>query len=126
MDVFYIIVSVVAIVLLIVFLTYIGIVMKYSKNATGTNVFPPQASDCPDYWEVFNNKCKIPKAGTRNYGSMNGSAINGTPGYSPSEGTIDFKDAAWSSSGTAICNKKKFANKFGLVWDGVSNYNGCK
>lgn len=125
MDVFYIIVSVVAIVTLIVFLTYIGIVMRYSKKASGKNEYPPQYSDCPDYWSVFNNKCQIPQGGTRNYGSINPARLSSVPGYNSGEGTIDFNDPGWATNGSAICNKKKFANTFGIVWDGVSNYNGC-
>ena len=127
MDVFYIIVSVTALVILIVFLTYIGIVMTHNKKATGQNEYPPQYSECPDYWTVYNNNCLVPQQGTRNYGGINPSSLNSVPGYNSADNTIDFNHNGWTTQGgSAICNKRRFANSFNIMWDGVSNYNGCQ
>lgn len=127
MDVFYIIVSVTALVTLIVFLTYIGISMTYRKKATVENPYPPIKSSCPDYWSMYNGKCLIPNYGTRNTGGLTQSSASNVIGYNGQDNTIDFNDSRWATSGgTAICNQKKFANMAGITWDGVSNYNGCK
>ena len=54
-------------------------------------------------------------------------AITYTPGYSYDISDnvisqfIDFSDPKWKG----ICDKKKWANENGIVWDGVSNYNSC-
>ena len=45
-----------------------------------------------------------------------------TPGYDEMGNTIDFDDAKWY---TGPCMKKKWANQYNIVWDGVSNYNDC-
>jgi len=127
MDVFYIIVSVTALVTLIVFLTFIGIKMTHNKTATADNPYPPTKSSCPDYWTMYNGRCLVPSYGTRNTGSITQSSVNLIPGYRSQDNTVDFNDPKWTSiGGTAICNQKKFANMSGIVWDGVSNYNGCK
>ena len=34
---------------------------------------------------------------------------------------IDFSDSKW----TGECDKRKWANENGIVWDGISNYNSC-
>jgi len=126
MDVFYIIVSVTALVTLIVFLTFIGIKMRYGKKSTADNAYPPTKSSCPDYWTMYNGKCLVPNYGTRNSGTITQSSVNKIPGYNPQDNTIDFNSSAWATTGsTSICNQKKFTSMTGISWDGVSNYNGC-
>ena len=55
------------------------------------------------------------------------SEITNTPGYSNMMSDneivqyIDFSNPAW----TGVCDKKKWANENGIVWDGISNYNSC-
>jgi hypothetical protein len=64
--------------------------------------------------------------GSPMYGAM---ALDGnsTPGLnSLPPGSIDFKNKDWSKGGTnALCNQKAWANSANVMWDGVSNYNGC-
>jgi hypothetical protein len=39
---------------------------------------------------------------------------------------VDFNDKSWSSLGLSrVCQKQKWANMYGIQWDGVSNYNSC-
>lgn len=128
MDIFYIIVLSVAVMLLILVLTYIGIKMVYNKNAAG-NTFPPSYSPCPDYWKTDSNgRCVVPSAGATNRGV--GSASTGSydfaPGYSSSPiQSIDFTAAGWTNNGSSICSKRTWANNNNIVWDGITNYNGC-
>jgi hypothetical protein len=125
MDIFYVIVLSVAVVLLIIILTFIGIKMANNKTTEGTNSFPPQYATCPDYWQVNSDgTCAIPASGGRNYGSINPN--NPSPvGYDSSKKSINFNASGWAATGTSICNQKAWANSNGVTWDGVSNYNGC-
>jgi hypothetical protein len=142
MELFYIIVTVIAIVFLILILTVIGILMRYQNKST---VFPPVANDCPDFWTIAENgtKCKIPTSTQKNVGSLYDSnnsikikyetssafpmytpGTNGTLNISPN--IIDFKNETWSSQGkTAVCAQKQWADNWGITWDGVTNYNSC-
>ena len=135
MDIFYIIVLSIAIILLILLLTYIGIQMN--SAGTKTAPYPPTKSTCPDYWTIDSDgKCNVPTTG-RNIPSesltvASGSSVSGaqTPGYTSTSTskTIDFSKSAWSSYGglgSELCGQKLWANTNGIMWDGVSNYNGC-
>lgn len=126
MDLFYIIVLGIALVLLIIILAFIGIGM--TKNPGTGSMWPPVASTCPDYWKVDpTNKdyCIIPGKGTRNSGTIyRGDNIDSnfetTNGYDKVNKRINFSDPYFIA-----CNKQKWAKKWGVFWDGYSNYNGC-
>jgi hypothetical protein len=134
MDSFQIIVLSIATVTLILILTIIGIALKKMKNKV---VYPPIANQCPDYWQVSadGTSCTIPLQGKSNTGSIyDGASIpfsstpgatNYVPGFNTSNATINFKDAGWSAGKTSTCNQLDWANKYKIVWDGVSNYNSC-
>jgi hypothetical protein len=121
MDTFYIIVLSIAVVLLILILTFVGIMMKRQDSAT---VFPPTVNTCPDFWTVDAGKCTIPIIGSPNALASNPTDQNVAP-YA-SGGKIDPNNPLWAINGSAICNQRKWANSAGISWDGVSNYNGCK
>ena len=136
MDLFYIIVLSVATILLILLLTYIGILMRNAKTSSNGDIFPPVANSCPDYWGASPSdpsSCNIPRnvAGVKNIGSIydiNGLTLNDTNtiGYDRGKNLINFNDTRWSSGGkTAVCGQKEWANKYNIMWDGVSNYNSC-
>jgi len=122
MDIFYIIVLSVAVMLLILILTYIGIKMVYNRNTSG-NTFPPSFSPCPDYWQTDSaGHCVVPSSTATNRGAGTYTSSN-TPGYS--DGNIDFTASAWTTNGSSICSKRTWANSNNVVWDGITNYNGC-
>lgn len=122
MDIFYIIVLSVAIMLLILLLTYIGIKMVYNRNAAG-NTFPPSYSPCPDYWKTDGNgRCSVPGTQSTNRGTGTYTSTN-TPGFNNT--SIDFTAAGWTTNGSSICSKRTWANSNTVVWDGITNYNGC-
>jgi hypothetical protein len=148
MELFYIVVTVVAILFLIIILTLIGIAMRYQDKNT---IFPPLANDCPDFWTIASDgkSCTIPSKDKRNVGMLYNkvdnsillksatSDSNGSysfPVYTPgtngnltaAASTINFSNEAWNAQGkTAICSKKKWAMNWGISWDGVTNYNSC-
>jgi len=133
MDIFYIIVLTVATIILILMLTYIGIQMRNKTGTSGT--YPPVATMCPDYWQVANDgiSCNIPASkNSKNAGTLyNGDALlittSTTPGYNSGNVTINFTDKGWTSTTgkTSVCAQKQWASTNNLMWDGVSNYNGC-
>lgn len=131
---FYGIVLSIAIILLILILTYVGLTMQNTSNSK--IVFPPVEAKCPDYWDFNGNACVIPAVGSVNLGSIydtTGSLIlndintYGMTGNSVSSNSyIDFTTPDWSSQGlSGVCQKQKWASIYGIQWDGVSNYNSC-
>lgn len=131
MDYFYIIVSSVLVIFLIIILTYYGIVLQ--KKMKGNTAYPPQPpAQCPDYWSLDDDgKCNIPAVGRKNSGSIyNGTTIdltgNTTFGLNDDNTKIDFKNSSWSAGATsALCKQKDWSKKYNVMWDGVTNYNGC-
>ena len=129
METFYLIVLTIAIVLLIIILTYIGL---YGLRPDTKPAFPPVKYDCPDYWkkDAATGGCVIPGAGEPNLGNIDINTpnsdfkISDTPGYN-SANVIDFEHAGWSANGSARCEQKKWAIEAGVVWDTVTNYNQC-
>lgn len=142
MDSFYIIVSIIAFIVLIMILTLVGISTS-TQIKYGTS-FPPIVNICPDYW-TYNKDisgCIIPKMNDVNSGSIynkdgNIALNNGnTPGlkqlssngeFLGSSGwAIDFNDSEWNKGGvTSVCNQKVWSNTFSIMYDGTSNYNSC-
>ena len=127
-DPFYTYLLVIACIILIIMLTYLGITLSYSNTKQS---FPPISATCPDYWDVITDSngvvgCKIPNRGDKNYGS--GTYPSTTRGYTVYNGKklINFNDIAWTNNGNgAICNKQKWAIQNKIEWDGVTNFNGC-
>jgi len=126
METFHTIVLSIAVVVLILILTVVGIMLNNKKY--DNSVFPPIKNSCPDYWTVGNVETQSCTYSTKNTGKDTTWQVNDvshTPGWSAS--TVAFSDAGWTSSGgTALCNMKKWSNNNNISWDGVSNFNGCK
>jgi len=120
MDIFYIVVSSIAIILLILILTVIGIMMK-SQNAI-TN-YPPYQSQCPDYWGVnADGTCQQPASDNRinnlptSYRAASDDTLNKAKTSGPTIGpyTFDF-------SKNSICDNMAWTKRWSIQWDGVSN-----
>lgn len=124
METFYLIVIGIAIVVLILILTFVGLLMQTGKKNV---VYPPIANTCPDGWAIDGSYCEIPVTGSPNMNGKSRSTLSGTFPSGVVNGTkFDPNHAGWMSSGkTAICEQKKWANKNNILWDGVSNYNSC-
>lgn len=126
MDKFYFIVGIVAIVILILALTFIGLLMRSTKK---TIVFPSSLSNCPDLWipDGSNNYCYFNGANNGTYDVSNNklkndSFVKNTDKYS----YIDLKSNVWSKNGTTeICGKNNWANQYNVQWTGIKEYNNC-
>ena len=130
MEWFYFITIVIAIVLLIITLTFIGTRMAGSKKGND-KAFPPVKNSCPDLWEADvddDNKtwCKVPESSNKG----NITDYTTVPGYSTRNGTgqwVNFNSDDWNTgSGTTECAKTNWARANSISWDGVSNYNQCE
>lgn len=135
MDYFYLVTLIVAGILLILGLTYVGIRLgqQYSKGIEDA-VFPPVSKTCPDRWGSEKDKntekvlCKIPDATDINSGVSQDvyKDSNITHGFNDNEDVIDFNDEGWAKTGVSnTCALKKWANTYNIQWDGITNYNGC-
>jgi len=125
---FYLIAIVVAIIILIILLTVIGIMIKSQNQKMA---YPPTYSSCPDYWTIDGSNCMVPtgeNAINNGYPSTvsDWTTTNGYVKNSNGNTEINFNDPSWLKNGqTAVCNQKAWANTNGILWSGVSNYNGC-
>ena len=133
---FYTIVIIIAACFLILCLVAVGLLMQ-SNNAVIN--FPPVQNPCPDGWKVDGKNCIINSE--TNIGFINNnksSFIDNTPGLINSNGdkntitdplngttSIDFNDPKWNKGGSFLCSQQKWANQYGIAWDGVSNNTGC-
>ena len=123
MELFYIICISIAAVLLILILTYLGMVIGSSaKNSVS---IPTKQSPCPDYWVLSENgSCKW--NGT-NLGDNN--FWKDAPGYDSNTNSIDFTAPGWANFGgissSTLCGLKNWCNKHNLEWDSVTNSNSC-
>lgn len=139
MDKFYSIVVIVAFVVLVIALIGLGVMLQKQDDAT---VFPPIQNQCPDGWTPDTNDiCKISKTvgEQKNLGTFNPGAVtdfdvkyliktDGTTPYTATTDAIEDDGTDYKvkfNSAALPCDKKKWANAHGIIWDGISNYNQC-
>lgn len=136
MDGFYKMVLIVALVLLVIALIGLGILLQHQDSG---KAFPPSQNVCPDGWEVT----EVTNNGSDHYGKTACSyqdALNLGTNFVDDSNTATTNDylVALSSGDVEnskksivfkdtvlLCDKRKWANEHGIVWDGVSNYNEC-
>jgi len=50
-----------------------------------------------------------------------------TYGLSSDGKAINFQNSLWTSTGVSTtCAHQRWAKNYNVVWDGVTNFNGCK
>ena len=127
---FYSGVVLIAVIILIITLIWLGIELSKAKESKD---FPPTFGTCPDYWVQDGNTCHIPlnkHPNNKGIFAAGGSSLllnpSNTPGIDLGDHTIDMTNAGWKTSGkTEKCNKRSWASDNDLVWDGINNYNKC-
>ena len=145
MDSFYLTVASIAVIILILMLTYVGVLLFFTKSS---DVYPPMRNQCPDYWKLDDNgKCIFPKVlSSKNRGQLKTVAnydwkIAGTETRlfetpNPIVTTDSTKEISsfnmdspkWDNlygKKGELCNKKYWAVLNKISWDGVSNTNQC-
>jgi hypothetical protein len=118
---FYTMVTVIAILLLISALAFVGWTMSKQKKIDD---YPKLRTTCPDFWAIDKDgKCVRPGPGGLNRGNESDDYFVGAYGV---EGNIfNPADAGWASAGNAVCGKQKWSNSQGVAWDTVTNANFC-
>lgn len=96
---------IVAIVILILCLIFIGVSLYKSKYNTQ---YPPVVADCPDYWLDLSDGDGSKCVNEKNLGS------------SKCNKTMNFSNSFWVGD-NGLCSKYKWAKKCNLTWDGVTN-----
>ena len=97
------IVVMLAAIILIVLLTWIGYAMYESEHSAK---FPPVSSDCPDYWQSDKKQCvNIKHLGNCNTGKNNKMNFNRPPFIGHN----------------GICAKSRWAKRCGVTWNGITN-----
>ena len=130
---FYLIVSCIAIIFLILLFLFLGIMIR---NQNSTAIYPPTSNVCPDYWSKDNNgNCLMPtKMSLENAttfinsgGQSNLGKNSNIAPFSKDGKSFDVNNLLWSSGGkSTLCAQKDWSNQNNIIWDGVSNFNGCK
>ena len=140
MDTFRTVVLAIAVVVLIGFLAYVGSMIKTDVKS---QMFPPISQQCPDRW-TYGETRAIPTdptspitstsctSGTTNLGTATSLNSLNRPNASliTLKGTNPaYKVAGWGVTilpAATVCLQREWANKNGISWDGVSNFNGCE
>jgi hypothetical protein len=120
---FYTIVVVIAVIVLIAALGFLGWTMSQQKTI---DEFPKLRASCPDFWQVESGDagkvyCVKPSTGSPNSGPEE--VLTGAKGVDGDK--FDTNDAGWAAAGNAVCGKQKWANSQGINWDTVTNANFC-
>ena len=122
MESFHITVLTVATIIFIIALTTIGVMMqKGSKVGT----FPPFASNCPDGWTETSMIDSVTGVATYTCTPPTPTPPAIALVLKSSDGLTGTTSVTYNESTTSICAKKKWTSANNVVWDGVSNYNGC-
>ncbi len=93
------IVILIATILLIVALVFIGYTLY---NHQFNKQFPPVTADCPDFWVAEKDGCSNPK----NLGNC--------------KGPMNFNQDRFKGN-DGNCNKSKWANSCNVSWSGITN-----
>ena len=108
------IVLLIAVLLLILTLVFIGIALSKSKYS---NVWPPITGDCPDYWvDLSGNGAAC--YNSKSVGTQNCSQSTYNSTYDK-QNVMNFTTPAFTGSNSA-CAKASWANKCGISWDGIT------
>ena len=104
METFQLTVLLIAVIILIITLVFIGLALRKAKNA---QQWPPMIPECPDYWSLQRGTNGAPICSNdHNLGTCK-------------EKTKDFNISTFSGS-QGLCNKYKWATSCGIAWDGIT------
>lgn len=148
MDPFFTYTAIIAVIVLILILIAFGIMMNKVKSS---DAYPPTFNACPDGWKIDSlGNCLFPMTGGKNRGDITatGNIIStgvSYPWYTGAGNLLASAGVDSSATATSLklnnadlwgnlaaykglpirCAQKKWADGLGIVWDGITNYNGC-
>jgi hypothetical protein len=100
---------VIATIILIIALIFIGVSLHYSRR---TIAWPPLVTACPDYWTVDGSGNNTRCTNVKNLGSC--SIPTGQKHL-----VMNFNTPTFSGK-NALCAKYTWANNCGVSWDGIT------
>ena len=109
MEGFQKIILLIATIILIISLLFIGYALHRSSASTS---WPPLVPDCPDYWNIDGSGNNITCTNVKDLGTCR--AKTGQPHL-----VMNFNTPAFSGS-NSLCAKYTWANNCGVSWDGVN------
>lgn len=110
---FYSIVLIIAFVILLISLIFVGILLQ---NQDANKEFPAQANYCPDGWGVDSSGNCDPATGN----------LPSDSSYNIFTRTLDDSgEYKYKPKDVSLCDKRNWAISKGVSWDGVSNFNNC-
>lgn len=134
MDTFRLAVIVIAIIVLIVFLMVAGSMIKSDVR---NKIFPPVSESCPSGWTYTGPVTTDGVVTTNAYCTLGSGTSNTGSGTMKKlykkQDMLKAKGGTFGSAGFQLeidpkvtdCQKKEWANRNKIYWDGISNYNGC-
>jgi len=99
----------IATVILIITLVFIGISLHYSRKAVA---WPPLVPECPDYWTVDGSGNNTTCINVKNLGTC--------PVPTGQEHLVMNFNTPTFSGKNALCSKYTWANNCGVSWDGIT------
>jgi len=102
-------VLIIAVIILVVVLIFIGVSLKYMAHNLK---WPPMIPECPDYWVMNGSGNSTTCINTKNLGIC--PPQSGKPHL-----TMNFNDAPFVGS-NGLCNKYNWATKCDISWDGIT------
>jgi len=112
---------IVAIVVLLIAFTVIGLILAYSTNKSK---WPPVIASCPDYWiaaDPTNNLItqNIPAPNSKGSYCVNVKNLGTCPSGEKSNLIMDFNVAPYNGANSS-CAKYTWAKNCGISWDGIT------
>lgn len=133
MDSFFITTIIISTTIFVLAMGFFAILIVMNPPQQGT--YPPNSAMCPDYWKIdgnancyrtdlnengvcATNNC-VNKGNIQNY--IQSSSKFGHNFTNSNVTTMNFNTPYWANP----CTRKKWANMYGIHWEGISNYNLC-
>ena len=110
MEGFQKIILLIATIILIISLLFIGYALH--RSSASSTSWPPLVPDCPDYWNIDGSGNNITCTNVKDLGTCR--AKTGQPHL-----VMNFNTPAFSGS-NSLCAKYTWANNCGVSWDGVN------
>ena len=108
MDTFQKIILLIAIVILIIALIFIGISLTYSRDKQ----WPPLVPECPDYWTIDGSGNNTTCVNLKNLGTC-------PPQNGMRHLRMNFNSPEFAGS-NEMCAKYTWAKNCGISWDGIT------
>jgi hypothetical protein len=96
-------VLVIAVIILVITLIFVGVALSYSKATT----WPPMTPDCPDYWLMDGSGNNTSCINVKNLGTCSNQKV------------MNFNSSTYTGT-NGLCAKYTWANNCGLSWDGIT------